>query len=70
MDAQYLNQNNIFVGVPGMSSLLKMNSKELNIKFSLKVENIKKIKEKWIVSFEDSELREQFDLPVDNACYV
>ena len=64
MDAQYLNQNKIFVGVPGMSSLLKMNSKELNIKFSLKVENIKKIKEKWIVSFEDSELREQFDLLV------
>ena len=64
MDAQYLNQNNIFVGIPGMNSLLKMNSKELNIKFSFKVDSIKKLNKKWLVSFEDSELKEQFDLLV------
>ena len=64
MDAQYLNQNNIFVGVPGMNGLLKMNSKKLNIKFSFKVDSIKKLNKKWLVSFEDSELKEQFDLLV------
>ena len=64
MDAKYLKQNEIFVGTPGMSNLLKLHAQKLNIKFSSRVETITRIDKKWLVSLENSEFKQLFDIVI------
>lgn len=65
MDAQYLNQNKIVVGTPGMNSILKFKSKNLDIKFSCKVKKvIKKNSKQWAIDFENVKFQNSFDLVV------
>ena len=64
MDANYLKQNEIFVGTPGMSNLLKLHAQNLNIKFSSRVETITRIDKKWLVSLENFESKQLFDIVI------
>ena len=47
-----------------MNNLLKINTNNLKIKFSSKVEGIKITNKKWLIYFENMELNDQFDFVV------
>ena len=66
-------KKNHFVGVPYMDSIVKYLAKDCNINLNIKIDKIKKIKNKWNLFDDNNSIHKQFDwviltLPAEQTC--